>query len=257
MKTPEYVDETVQDLSPETVEIARRHGADITLQGDPSPASMLQAAIERGIDPDGLEKLAALFERFEDRRASREFSAALLAFQNSCPNVAKVRRVKTGKYSYDYAPLDYMANVIRPHLDRCGLSFTVDVSIEGDRVTVRTVIRHTGGHQESTTFTAPIDSTAAMNAPQKVASAVSYARRYGLMLALGIVSGGEDDDGSAAGTTYITDEQLNVIQSMVEDLEVDRARFLKWLGVDQLGHLPERDYTRAYNALCARAKEQK
>jgi hypothetical protein len=63
-------------------------------------------------------------------------------------------------------------------------------------VSVSTLVVHVSGavHQSP-----PLRLTAP-NDPQKVGSAVTYARRYSLMATLGIAAADEDDDGAAART---------------------------------------------------------
>jgi hypothetical protein len=165
----------------------------------PSVAEMIHYGIERGHDAESMTKLYDLYERMEAKAAARQFAGALLAFQTDCPVISKPATVNTGKYNYDYAPLDYIKKEAQPHLNAHGLSFTQDSNLTDGMVSVTTIVRHIGGHEERTSFNAPIDATAKMNDTQKVASAVSYARRYGLVLALGITPGGEDDDGQAGG----------------------------------------------------------
>jgi hypothetical protein len=224
----------------------------LTTTTEPSIGEMIQTALQTGIKPDDLGKMLDVWERMKDREAKTKFAAALLAFQNSCPTIARNKHAGNDRFGYDYATLDYIASVIRPHLDQQGLSYQFDSSIDNGMVRVTTIIRHTGGHEERTTFSAPIDPKASMNDPQKVASATSYARRYGLMLALGLATGGEDDDGKAAGSKYITEEQVSTLTDLIADSGADLPRFLNFMAVDQLAHIAARDYGKATRALRAR-----
>ena len=47
------------------------------------------------------------------------------------------------------------------------------------------------------TFKVPIDKEGYMNAPQKFASALTFAKRYAFCNAFGILTGDEDDDSNA------------------------------------------------------------
>jgi hypothetical protein len=157
--------------------------------------NMLTAAIDKGISPEALERLVALRERIMAQEAESAFTAALLAFQHECPLIGKSREVDTGKYKYKYAELSHIVTVIQPLLRDHGLSFSFDAEGPADAVVVACIIRHVGGHSTRTRFPAKLDANSAMNATQKVASAITYARRYALVLALGLTVGAFDDDG--------------------------------------------------------------
>lgn len=219
----------------------------------PSILGIIQFASQSGITPEGLEKLVAMWREEQARIAEREFADAMRRFQSRCPKIRKNRAVR-GSFSFDYATLDHVAEIIQPHLDECGLSYSFDSEITETNgvasVKVRTILRHAGGHKEIVTFAAPIDKGARMNEPQKVASALSYARRYGLLLALGISTGGEDDDGNrAGGTGPITEAQAMDLEALIEEVSADRQKFLAFLRVSRLTELPSRDYQRAVDAL--------
>lgn len=157
--------------------------------------NMLTAAIDKGISPEALERLVALRERIMAQEAETAFTSALLAFQHVCPLIGKSREVDTGKYRYKYAELSHIVSVIQPLLREHGLSFSFDAEGPAEAVVVVCVIRHVGGHSTRTRFPAKIDADSRMNATQKVASAITYARRYALVLALGLTVGDFDDDG--------------------------------------------------------------
>src|SRR5262245_16825535 len=97
-----------------------------------TPLQMIQAAIEKGIDPD---KLMDFAERFERNRAAEAFGRAITKFQSMCPRITKSRTAsipardggKSG-YSYGFASFDDIDKAIRPLLIECELavSFTTD-----------------------------------------------------------------------------------------------------------------------------------
>lgn len=127
-----------------------------------------------------------------------EVFGALAEAQGSMENpkktkTAKVKgRTKTGgeyEYSYAYAPLDEIVNVIREPLAKAGLIHRQFLSTRGQTWVMRTVIAHRSGQWYGCDYPIFWDETRGM---QGFASGVTYARRYGLMMALGLV--GEDDD---------------------------------------------------------------
>lgn len=101
-----------------------------------------------------------------------------------------------GRYSYTYADLSSVLAACRPILNYHGLSVAQSVGGDDRHVSVTTRIFHVGGHFEDfgpTVLPAGADA-------RGVGSAITYARRYGLCAALGIVPD-EDDDGQAASRT--------------------------------------------------------
>lgn len=106
---------------------------------------------------------------------------------------AKVKgRTKNGseyEYSYAYAPLDEIMNVIRAPLAGAKLVHRQFLAQRGEMWVMRTIIAHETGQWYGCDYPIFWDESRGM---QGFASGVTYARRYGLMMALGIV--GEDDD---------------------------------------------------------------
>lgn len=155
--------------------------------------NLLATSIERGLAPEALEKLVALQERVMAKHAEASFNRAMAAFQAECPVIEKANTADTGKYKYKFADLPQIANTIRPFLDKHGLSYTFDSEMSEHTVAVICVISHIDGHSRPTRFACPIDTKAAMNDSQKFASATTYSRRYALTLALGLITGDDDD----------------------------------------------------------------
>jgi hypothetical protein len=121
-------------------------------------------------------------------------------------------------------------------------------------VEVTCKINHINGHSQDAKFTAPIDPAAKVNDMQKTASALSYARRYALQLALGITTTDEDDDGQAGGLQVITEDQAIVLDDLITEVNADKNNFLKYLKVDSLEVLPTGKYEQAVKALEAKRK---
>ncbi len=160
------------------------------------PARLLELAVKQGADVDTLERLAALYERFEQRQSEAALVKALNKFQGRCPIILKKNMV-TGKkgLKYKFASLTDIKSAIRPLLDELGLS--VSFSVTDDEKSVTCTVRHKDGSSETSQFPIRIDREMYANDTQKMASAVTYARRYALTGALGIDT--TDDDGLAAG----------------------------------------------------------
>jgi hypothetical protein len=210
-------------------------------------SDLIRHAIDKGVDATSIEKFAALWERFEDRKAERLYNEALSAFQRECPPIHKRA---SGVHGAAYAPLDYIEATIRPYLAKFGLSYTFNQTERGtDSICIETVVRHKAGHKTSSLFTCTIDKSARMNDSQKDGSATSYAKRYGLVAALGISITGQDDDGAAAGSHLIDDSQAADLEALISETGTDRARFLKWAEVEQLGQLSQEKFREAVKNL--------
>ena len=125
-------------------------------------------------------------------------------------------------YKSKYAPLDEIINGIKPVLAKNGLAITQDVSGDGDRVTVSTLIMHESGEWvEQTGLTIKPAKTDA----QGTCGAVTYARRYALQAALNI-SSDDDDDGNEASKP--AEKVKGIVNNAIEAIDkTDTADKLK------------------------------
>lgn len=124
--------------------------------------------------------------------ADHELTAALVAAMAELENVPKTNTAKVGAYSYNYADLGDTLTYVRPVLARHGLGVSQEVSGDGATITVVTVIWHESGE----TYRTPGLTLRAGVTAQETGSAITYARRYSLLPALGLAT--EDDDGAQA-----------------------------------------------------------
>ena len=125
--------------------------------------------------------------------AQAAWTAAFLEAQKTFPKIAKGEKVNTGSYSYTYAALPDIIDLVKPKLHKNGLTITQSVQGSLGEIAVETRIHHIGGHVE---VFGPLVLPAGRDA-QAAGSAISYARRYGLTAALGIAPD-LDDDGAKA-----------------------------------------------------------
>jgi len=220
---------------------------------------LLQLAIEKGTGFEALEKLVDLHERVTKREAALEFNRALTAFQAECPAIGKNKTAQIatrsgGSYSYQYAPLEEIARIVKPLLIKHGFSYGWASSVDGAMLTCICTLRHVNGHSESAPFTLPVDNPSAMSPQQKMGAALSFAQRKTLESVLGLNTTEEDSDGVAreVDPTPISDDQLTELEDLMEEIGADRARFLRFLAVPKLGDLPATRFQEAKNALKAK-----
>lgn len=220
-----------------------------------TPASMLQSAIDKGLDADSIVKLAEVYERMEARHAEQMFTAALLEFRAACPPVYKLEKGVThnqGRSETYYAELGRTAREIAPTLGQYGFVYTFDTeeTAGGKQGKITTVCRlsHRAGHATTTRFTAPIAPAPGMSDMHAAASASTFAERYALMMALGLVPEKADDDGVRA--VAIGAEQVEHLQKLASNIKgFDRDKFLAFARATDWDTIAQADYGRVEQAL--------
>lgn len=221
---------------------------------------LLKAAIEQG-GVDAIERVAALYERSEVRAAARSYHEAMTRFSAAMEPIKKTASAKIvtksgSGYTYSYAPLDAIARAISEPLKDAGLSYTWDSEFKEGMISVICTVRHIDGHTQTATFTCPTETSAGMSAQQKVASALTFGRRQSLVQALGLSSCDADNDGAnpPGGGERISDKEAADLECLMDEVGVDRAKFLTWLGVNSIQEIQKSDYKRAVRALEAKRK---
>jgi len=141
-------------------------------------------------------------EETEKSNVGNELAAALSKCQGALSSVGKDREVK-GTYSFKYATLSAIWEVVRKPLADNGLSVVQLPSVGERKVSVETRLMHASGGCISSVIELPV----AQQTPQGIGSALSYARRYALSAMLGVVSDDDDDDGLAAADSSNTIER--------------------------------------------------
>ena len=197
-----------------------------------SPDALIALAIQHGSAIDAIERLVALRDKQNAEVARNAYNAAMSHFQSECPTVEKKKEAKDGRgvVMYKFATLENIVEAVAPLLSRHGFSYTFkNDQTEKDIIEVSCVVTHALGHSETTTFKVPTSGgTSMMSAPQKIASALTFAKRYTFTGAFGIVSGDEDKDGKREEGTREdapTDEQRAEIDELVTKLGMTKAEF--------------------------------
>jgi hypothetical protein len=229
-------------------ELIKKENTDIAIH---NPMSLVQSAIEKGLDVEALTKLMDLQERWESNQAKKEYFHAFNHFQTTVP---AIKKLKTG-HNCMYAPLGDIAEQIKPSLQECDLSYRFEQD-HSNGVTVTCIVSHVSGHSERTTMTAPPDTSGKKNPIQSIASAVTYLQRYTLISALGITTADEDTDGRLAISNgdFLGGEQLAEIEKLLNDSGANRDKFLQFFNVNQVSDLPTTSYARARNMLKSKIK---
>ena len=129
-----------------------------------------------------------------------ELFSALAKAQGKFKNVQK--DAKNPFFKSNYATLSAIVDMVRAPLAENGLAFMQ--SICGDltgRARMNTIVTHASGLFIISSI--PFTNTATK--PQEIGSAITYAKRYGLQAALGVVvaDAEDDDDGNVANGNKI------------------------------------------------------
>lgn len=224
-----------------------------TIQPDnvsPMFAMIERAARDPQTDMDKFERLVKMKNDADALVAQREFDAAMADLQPELPTIGE-RGNAAGRYTY--ALWEDINKAIKPILQKHGFALTFRIDCKAG-VTVTGVLSHKAGHREETSITLPADASGNKNAVQAVASSTSYGKRYTAGALLNMTSHGEDDDAYAAAVEYITEQQEIQIKEMIEATESDKVKFLRYLKVDSLAHIPANKFDNAIMALKAKEK---
>ncbi len=132
---------------------------------------------------------------------------AMAIFQADLPSITKDETAKVpgkdGKqgYTYGYAGLDAVSDKVLKRLGALGVSWRARPTLdESGKFVLLYRLRHVSGDEETGTWPIPPGT------PQQMGSAITYARRYSLMAVTGVFPTNEDDDGAAASTQPMRQE---------------------------------------------------
>ena len=111
-----------------------------------------------------------------------------------------------------------MLEDVRPHLLELGLAVHQGAETLEKQTSVTTTVMHSSGEWISSTLSLPVAGTT----PQAHGSAITYARHYALLGALGIAS--EDDNGAGAGSAAATPTRAEKPTPRAPNPDEDAAR---------------------------------
>lgn len=217
---------------------------------------LIESAMRADCDVSKLRELLAVRRDWEADEARKAFNKAIADFQRRAPIIAKDDKA----YDKAYARIDRIWREIRPLLTELGLSVTWQVcELREDGVChVKGALRHRDGHGEDIVQDIPMpELIKGQNKAQQMGSASTYAKRYALCGALGIVTG-EDDDGHAAGSQFVTLTQAALITEKVDACRglnnFNEAAFWKWIGASEAEMIQANRYADAVAMLDRKLK---
>lgn len=116
---------------------------------------------------------------------------SLIAASTELGNVAKTKQA----FGYKYAPFDSIVDMLRLTLPKHHLWFTQDVSSDGDKYVLETLVLHDSGEWLKSSMVMTDTEMSKCNATQQLGASITYFKRYILSAIFGIATD-EDVDGN-------------------------------------------------------------
>jgi ERF superfamily protein len=227
-----------------------------TVMVPPNEASSLMEVIARAasdptVDVTKLERLNELYERMKAREAKVAYMTELAQMQLELPVIKERGAIKIGTATpQKYALWEDINDQIKPVLAAHGFALSFRCGFNETKIMVTGVLSHRDGHSEETTIQLPSDSSGSKNAVQAVGSSTSYGKRYTAQALLNLTSRGEDDDGVAAGTKFISEDQIAELKRRIRSIDgASDASLCRFMKVEALEAIPAKDFTKAMVAL--------
>lgn len=240
---------------------AVKEHTDITTREVEAPENVtgMAAMIERlakspDVDVSKLEKLLDMQERILDREAKAAFDEAMSECQaEMLPISQDAANPQTRSKYASYLALD---KAMKPIYTNHGFSVEFDTDDSPKDQYVRVICEVSrGGFTKRKHFDVPADGKGAkggdvMTKTHAALSAVSYGRRALLKMAFNIAEGEHDDDGNAAGAgEKVSEDQLNELLALADDVKADKEAFCKYFGIESFADIPANAFDRAKAAL--------
>lgn len=192
--------------------------------------SMVQAAIDKGISPDAIQKLAELSIQFKKMDAEAEFNADFAAMQAEMPDIVCDKK---GPWGGDYADKESMMRQIRPTLLKFGFSvkFNHPAGKTSAELVTECVLAHRSGHSVTNSITTRAGRPNKMMTEIQVDAGGYYAgERYSLTAMLNIRADKADDDARVMGMELTADE-LNTLKNRAKQVGADVPNLFRQAGV--------------------------
>lgn len=157
-------------------------------------------AVDPNASVEKIERLMALWERAEARKAEQAFNAAMTAAQAEMrPIAADAYNPQTKSKYASYAVLDA---VLRPIYTKHGFGLSFNTGTASDlEVCVLCDVTHAGGHSKPYRLDMPADGKGAkggdvMTLTHATGAALTYGMRYLLKMIFNVAIGEDDKDGN-------------------------------------------------------------
>jgi polyhydroxyalkanoate synthesis regulator phasin len=223
-----------------------------------TPMEMIDRALSANANVETLTQLMNLQERWEANQARKAFDEAMASVKAVMPRIVKNKKVDfttgKGRTNYQYEDLASIMDQIGPVLSQHGLSVRYRTQAEPNQpISVTCIISHRMGHSEENTLMAGRDDSGNKNSIQAIGSTVTYLQRYTLKAALGLAAAADDDGGKADETAddmkLITEAQASVIRELIEQGELDTAKFCERWQIEAVTDIPMKAFNEVVGSL--------
>lgn len=216
-----------------------------------------RAASDPNTDVNKLERMMAMYERMEAKKAEAAFYAAMTAAQ------MEMRRVGTDAVNPQtrskYATYGALDKALRPIYSGHGfsLSFDTDDSPKPEHIRVLCYVSHEAGHSRTYKTDMPADGKGAkggdaMTKTHAAGAAMSYGMRYLLKMIFNVAVGEDDTDGTPP-IEWVSPEQVAEIRRWIDKVGADEKAFCKYLQAQSVERIRASEYDRAIAALKRKA----
>lgn len=239
-------------------------------------AIIAEVAAKPDFNPENMRQLLDMQKEIMAEQDRRDFQAAFVALQAELPVIRADSRIEVRKkdshgertgpiqQSTPYATFNAIMEAIQPLLTKYGfsLSFTTRPSSDGNRLDVIGILGH-GGHERTTIFPLPAETSGSKNNVQGWGSTLSFGKRYATIALLNIRSAAPEDrdtDGysipnlkrgkdekfvQVAEDDLVSREQADKLIETIEWCGVPKTTFLQHYGIATVESLPARLYGNA------------
>ncbi len=194
----------------------------------------------------------------------QSIAKALAAAQRSFGKVRKDKTAELGRGgTYRYADLAAVCEAIIPALNAEGIA-VIQGSGPDSLGVLETRLVHGESGEWIATYTPIYEGR--NGGAQGYGSGMTYARRYGLLAAVGVAPE-DDDDGAkasgegasiagAGGRATISADQYRMLRERLDTAEVDEAKFLAYYGAPSLEEFPVAKFDHAIRTLNKKVAER-
>lgn len=227
-----------------------------------SDATAIMHMIERvsrdpSVDLERMRELLAMRKEIVSDEAREAFNHALAAAQSEMRSV--VADASNPQTRSKYASYHAVDKALRPVYSKHGLALSFDTAKADEENYVRVLCTVAlGKHERTYHIDMPADGKGAkggdvMTKTHAVGSAVTYGRRYLLLMIFNVAIGEQDDDGNNAGAgDKIDDAQIEELRALIVDVAADIPRFCKYMNVKRIEEISAARFGDAKTALEAK-----
>jgi len=212
-------------------ELAAKQNTNLTVATDTSTIISVieRAAMNPDVDIDKFERLMAMSERMEAKRAEAAFNQAMSDAQAKMrPVSADATNPQTKSKYASYAQLD---TALRPIYTEHGFSLSFDTGdgAAPDHIRVLCYVSHTQGHSRTYKMDMPADGKGAkggdvMTKTHAAGAGMSYGMRYLLKMIFNVAVGEDDRDGNdPPPVEMISKDQIVELRKAMKIAGVDDA----------------------------------